>query len=103
LNNQTFLNEILGNLLESFKDGNDVDGKTMSNAISIWKYFGTPSTTECTCDLKTSGKATRKLILVQGNFVLTLKFWKECTKSPDNSNSNLIFFSNSIGNLFSNL
>jgi len=68
LNNQTFLNEILGNLLESFKDGNDVDGKTMSNAISIWKYFIStfeiPSTAECTCDLKTNGKATRKLILV---------------------------------------
>nr|CAD2155752.1 unnamed protein product [Meloidogyne enterolobii]CAD2204619.1 unnamed protein product [Meloidogyne enterolobii] len=63
LNNQTFLNEILGNLLESFKDGNDVDGKTMSNAISIWKYFIStfeiPSTAECTCDLKTNGKATR--------------------------------------------
>uniref|UniRef100_A0A914LD45 Uncharacterized protein n=1 Tax=Meloidogyne incognita TaxID=6306 RepID=A0A914LD45_MELIC len=57
LNNQTFLNQILGHLLKGVEEGS-VNNETMSNAISIWKYFGTPSTTECTCDLKTSGKAT---------------------------------------------
>uniref|UniRef100_A0A915LYZ3 Uncharacterized protein n=1 Tax=Meloidogyne javanica TaxID=6303 RepID=A0A915LYZ3_MELJA len=61
--NQTFLNQILEKFLESFKNDSKVDDKTMSNAISIWKYFIStfeiPSTTECTCVSKISGKTTR--------------------------------------------
>ncbi|CAK5088697.1 unnamed protein product [Meloidogyne enterolobii] len=37
--NQNFLNRILGNLLEGVENGSQVDEGTMSDAISILKYF----------------------------------------------------------------
>ncbi|CAK5088669.1 unnamed protein product [Meloidogyne enterolobii] len=60
LNNQTFLNQILYNLLKGVEEGSEVDNETMATAIAIWEYFifkfEIPSNTECNSDMNTSGK-----------------------------------------------
>ncbi|CAK5092069.1 unnamed protein product [Meloidogyne enterolobii] len=64
LNNQTFLNQILYNLLKGVEEGSEVDNETMATAIAIWEYFifkfEIPSNTECNSDMNTSGKKKRK-------------------------------------------